>query len=458
MGCFQSKAHARETNSHIFRVHNVDDLGAEISPGKIEVTESDLILYQRGKEPILWPLRCLRRYGFDEELFSFESGRRCATGSGIYAFKCRRAEELFSLVQEAIQSVGQQSHLRSQPLVNGTGTLMPQQNSRPTSMVDPHEPSGIYLSVRGRVAVVPNDQHLYMNGSVVPQEESGPNYINTNPNRADAQRRESIDQTAALIDFLHNPPVAPAPPAPPVREETVNYADLDLPGSSENIFDQAEGTYNTDNTQHQDRYGLEMSIQSSDGQDGLEMDEVAINCDTDVFSENEASLPNYINLNADGRIKEEAAVNIHVDKSRPSRPSDLPHNGSAKLLPVRRMSVEQNYANLGIGSFNVCPEPNNPTPIQASASGGSSNGANRLSSPGELNYIEIDVNKTEGDNTPGVITPSSMSASYCAQDSKRTESYAMIDINRTLAISNSSKAVSDDDQCVRKTRHNSTIS
>lgn len=45
------------------------------------------------------------RYGFDAELFSFESGRRCPTGPGIYAFKCRRAEALFNLLQLQIQNI-----------------------------------------------------------------------------------------------------------------------------------------------------------------------------------------------------------------------------------------------------------------------------------------------------------------------------------------------------------------
>lgn len=104
MGCVNSRADVNDLHPNIFQVMNVDDDGNFISPGRLEVTEVDIILYQRGKQPIKWPLRCLRRYGYDlEGLFSFESGRRCSTGPGIYAFKCRRAEELFNLVQTKIQ-------------------------------------------------------------------------------------------------------------------------------------------------------------------------------------------------------------------------------------------------------------------------------------------------------------------------------------------------------------------
>lgn len=81
---------------------NVDDTGRRLCPGQLEVGESDLILYQRGKTPVRWPLRSLRRYGFDAQLFSFECGRRCPTGPGIYAFHCRNAEILFNHVQARV--------------------------------------------------------------------------------------------------------------------------------------------------------------------------------------------------------------------------------------------------------------------------------------------------------------------------------------------------------------------
>lgn len=107
MGCVSSKGDINDRHPNVFHVWNVDELGNMLFPGQIQITDSELVLYQKGKEPIRWPMRCLRRYGFDAELFSFESGRRCTTGPGIYAFKCRRAEALFNLLQEHIQNSGQ---------------------------------------------------------------------------------------------------------------------------------------------------------------------------------------------------------------------------------------------------------------------------------------------------------------------------------------------------------------
>ena len=66
---------------------NIDEHGNKNFVASIRVTETDLELYQKGKDTIVWPLKSLRRYGFETEVFTFESGRRGPTGPGIYAFK-----------------------------------------------------------------------------------------------------------------------------------------------------------------------------------------------------------------------------------------------------------------------------------------------------------------------------------------------------------------------------------
>ncbi|KAF2976158.1 hypothetical protein EK904_005944 [Melospiza melodia maxima] len=69
----------------------------------MELTRRELILHSHKRDAVRWPYLSLRRYGFDSNLFSFESGRRCHTGQGIFAFKCSRAEEIFNLLQDLMQ-------------------------------------------------------------------------------------------------------------------------------------------------------------------------------------------------------------------------------------------------------------------------------------------------------------------------------------------------------------------
>ncbi|XP_023935322.1 uncharacterized protein LOC112043892 [Bicyclus anynana] len=103
MGCFQSKKESSDLHPNVFRVVNIDENGGDLCTGQLEITETDIVLYREGRESTVWPLHSLRRYGFEGEIFSFESGRRCETGEGIYAFRCRRASILFQALQQQIQ-------------------------------------------------------------------------------------------------------------------------------------------------------------------------------------------------------------------------------------------------------------------------------------------------------------------------------------------------------------------
>ncbi|OQR67490.1 hypothetical protein BIW11_04754, partial [Tropilaelaps mercedesae] len=189
-----------QTDDASFAVWNVDDAGNRVQPGRISLTDSQLVFVQKGGEPIRWPLSGLRRYGFDAELFSFESGRRCPTGSGVYAFRCPRAERLFNLLQERIQS---QAPARPPSLVDSP----PSPEMRTTA--DYLEPISIGAQVVSSVHFVSNSAALH------PPAAGGPVYQNV-----PVQQSQNSD-TVALS------PVLPGPP-PPLSTPGVNYVVLDL--------------------------------------------------------------------------------------------------------------------------------------------------------------------------------------------------------------------------------------
>lgn len=104
MGCISSKQEMGEDNPHLYQVANVNDEGIAMWSGELTISHSELTLLRPNREPTRWPLQSLRRYGFERDIFTFESGRRCATGEGIFAFRCNRAQQLFLTLELYIQN------------------------------------------------------------------------------------------------------------------------------------------------------------------------------------------------------------------------------------------------------------------------------------------------------------------------------------------------------------------
>lgn len=91
--------------SSYFDVYNVDARLFKHSKGQIQVTNYFLILYQKNVdsiEQIKWPLNGVRRYGYYKDIFLFESGRKCPTGEGLFAFKCSKAKRLNDTLHKVI--------------------------------------------------------------------------------------------------------------------------------------------------------------------------------------------------------------------------------------------------------------------------------------------------------------------------------------------------------------------
>jgi len=197
--------------SRIFKVTNVDNNGEDRNPGYIEITADSLVLHQRDKESVAWPLHGLRRYGFDADLFSFESGRRCPTGPGIYAFRCRRAEALFNLLQSSIVVAGQSSAAAAATHRVGGGLV---ESARRRS------------ALHGAATVQPSNQLMFLQPVAVvrplrPQMTLS-QYRNVPVNGHTVQHPDHVERQslAQLPDILAMYRHQPDPP--------VHYAELDL--------------------------------------------------------------------------------------------------------------------------------------------------------------------------------------------------------------------------------------
>lgn len=97
---------AMELRRNVFEVHNLGDNQEEVGKGILEVTSSDLIYIDSVTgEKWRWPIKFLRRYGCNGvRVFSFEAGRRCPGGEGLYAFSTSRANEIHEAIIESINT------------------------------------------------------------------------------------------------------------------------------------------------------------------------------------------------------------------------------------------------------------------------------------------------------------------------------------------------------------------
>ncbi|KAK7909376.1 hypothetical protein WMY93_014060 [Mugilogobius chulae] len=91
--------------------------------------ESDALILKEPKtrrKVQVWPYKLLRRYGRDRVMFSFEAGRRCDSGPGSFTFDTKQGNEIFSLVDQAIQSqkaLAEENRLSSNPDVEMPSSL-----------------------------------------------------------------------------------------------------------------------------------------------------------------------------------------------------------------------------------------------------------------------------------------------------------------------------------------------
>lgn len=102
---------------------------------------------------MVWPLRSLRQYGHDADIFTFESGRRGPQGPGVYSFRCSRAKKLFELVQKNVHRNQEEQQGSSRRI--SLGTIIDQNNEsvqhflRPSisSHQIPHQTASVLDSV-----------------------------------------------------------------------------------------------------------------------------------------------------------------------------------------------------------------------------------------------------------------------------------------------------------------------
>ncbi|KAF1386261.1 hypothetical protein PFLUV_G00092680 [Perca fluviatilis] len=410
-----------------FKVINVDDDGNELGSGVMELTDAELVLHTHRRDDVRWPYLCLRRYGYDSNLFSFESGRRCQTGQALgYSVPSvpngvsripsvgeapsHPSSRHPSVASTRLPSVGEES---THPLlvaddavhtyVNTVGLL----EEQPSPLTPPRR-AGAAGAGGVPAALAPPVQRQLMEQEKRQQENGEPPQTSgeppeTNGHAEDDQAPPPQPEAAAPPPLANgsttsNPSAAPRRHRPPPltpdlqnvnnsaqrRTALLDYENLPaLPPVWEARKASAE-----DEENHSYSHPLSAALESSH---------------------------NYVNTEN---------VTAPLSAHRPDT--------------ARRRTDAATVFNFDFRRLPAHAEP-----------------------PKTLNYIEVEMDAgaanrgaSDGSNPHTPRTPTSPLPP--STPTRRTELYALIDIERTAAMSNLQKARPRDDGTSRKTRHNST--
>ncbi|KAM9854032.1 fibroblast growth factor receptor substrate 2-like [Aulostomus maculatus] len=492
-----------------FKVINVDDDGNELGSGVMELTDAELVLHTHRRDDVRWPYLCLRRYGYDSNLFSFESGRRCQTGQGIFAFKCSRAEEIFNMLQEVMHSHSisvveeavlepnhQAAHTPaalgySVPTVPNGVTRIPSVGDTPShpstrhpSVASTHLPSVGEESTHP-LLMADEAVHTYVNTTGLLEEQPSPLTVTT-PLESPTSPQSHCPTTPPPPPRVRPEPPTPLEPQVQLEPQGVRFVLGPTPVQrqlmeKQRLQEAREAEEPRETNGHVEE--AESAALHSNGSSSHPASAVRRNRpppltpdlqNVNNSAQRRTALLDYENLPALPPVWEARKPSWEEEETGSLKTPSLngfnhqqhsvlhhcySHPLSAALEP------SHNYVN----TENVTAPLSAHRPDTARRRTDGPTIFNfdfrrlpgHLDPPKTLNYIEVEMDNSsgnkgasDGSNPHTPRTPTSPLPP--TTPTRRTELYALIDIERTAAMSNLQKARPRDDGTSRKTRHNST--
>ncbi|XP_029428065.1 fibroblast growth factor receptor substrate 3 [Rhinatrema bivittatum] len=450
-----------------FKVTNVDDEGNELGSGIMELTQTELMLHTRKRDAVRWPYLCLRRYGYDSNLFSFESGRRCQTGQGIFAFKCWRAEEIFNLLQELMRC--NSINVVEEPVIL-TRSSHPTELTLPRTPQTPHAlgytltgfPNGLHSFMRegGNYS---SAQHSSVAEALTPEEQSH-TYVNTASMEEEMRSRHCMHSlpeatvhhgtpSCSLED--RNPQVFLQPgevkfvlgPAPIYRRMPVQADSFcrhhrecggHLCGSKREVSHNNNNDCRLPHFPYENINGSSHVLRHAVGS--------RVRLSGDGCSHRRTALLHYENLPSLPPVWECQALHSGEEEEEEEDSADMM---SPSLNGYRDEDPMQNYLNtesslLHTGRHHVSA----PARSNCASNVFSFDFQRPCLEPRQLNYIQVELEGKGEAHIPCTPIP--------INPARQADSYAVIDLKKTAAMSSLQRALPRDDGTSRKTRHNST--
>ena len=245
---------AQKLPNNIFKVRNINDDKRLVQKGYMEVTATDLLYTDcKSNEQWQWPLKFLRKYGCDGDVFSFEAGRKCPGGEGLYAFSTPKASQLFDMVarninQGNLQPGGELSPLPSEMRPRDTLNF-PQ---RQTSSTDAASPPPTGSSEQQVIPEQPNYQNVTggQNGDVLVNvhAETGTSAATSSRESSEPKADSPVSATVSEpkkfqyheVVFDKPPEDHPAPPS--IVEPKSSYIRIDFSQTEKYNVERRNGT------------------------------------------------------------------------------------------------------------------------------------------------------------------------------------------------------------------------
>ncbi|XP_027016684.1 fibroblast growth factor receptor substrate 2b [Tachysurus fulvidraco] len=486
-----------------FKVVNVDDDGNELGAGIMELTEDELVLRTQKCDAVRWPYLCLRRYGYDSNLFSFESGRRCQTGQGIFAFKCARAEEIFNMLQDIMHnnSISVVEEPVFEPALTHTHTEpdAPQTPRTPTGGALPVLPNGSlrYPSL-GDASSHPSSRHPSVGSTRLPSVGEESTHPLLMPD--DSIRGHTYVNTTGLLEDQHagaghGDPPAPHSPAPE-GEEPVQAPDpgprvqLEREGvrfvlgptpvqrqlmARERQQDGGTSSCSTLNSANGGVASTEAAPEQSNGpvfgpsRRRPRPPPLSPDANVNNSAQRRTALLDYENLPSLPPLREDPkAGDEEEDHDVAARTKTQPPNGYHSADSAHLYINTENVASamwpdsVPLSAGWVDSGPLSAGRVESGRFSVFNFDLRRPCETHTLNYIEVEMDPGSDCSTPRTPhtpatprPPTPTTAPSTATPTRRTELYAVIDVERTAAMSNLQRAQPRYDGTSRKTRHNS---